>query len=296
MLINPIKPKQIDAAPRVETTPVQFDAEGFELSGVLYKPKGRIRAALVLNGATGVPQSFYSAFARWLAETRNLAVLTFDYRDFGASRSRPLRRSDATMASWALVDQPAARRAVRDLLPGVALWVLGHSLGAMMLPMQKGIADIERVIAVTSGFVHHSDHPWPYQGAARLFWFCTGPVTTGLAGYLPGRLSGFGQDLPAGVFWQWRRWCTQRAFFFDEIMQGELPEPAWAQSGAPLRVVALADDDMMPLEKTARLPEIYAHAKVNTVVLDPASYGLGKVGHLGVFSRRNAAMWPDVIG
>ena len=88
---------------------VRFAAGDAALAGRLYHPAGPARAAVVLNGATGVPQGYYRHFARWLAAERQMACLTYDYRDFGASARMHPRRSQATMADWALADQPAAR-------------------------------------------------------------------------------------------------------------------------------------------------------------------------------------------
>ena len=51
--------------------------DGAELVGRLYAPE-RPWAAAVLNGATGVPQGFYTHFARWLAAERGVACLTYD--------------------------------------------------------------------------------------------------------------------------------------------------------------------------------------------------------------------------
>ncbi|WP_241483545.1 hypothetical protein [Leisingera sp. ANG-DT] len=46
---------------------VRFAAGDAALAGRLYHPAGPARAAVVLNGATGVPQGYYRHFARWLA-------------------------------------------------------------------------------------------------------------------------------------------------------------------------------------------------------------------------------------
>ena len=116
-----------------------FAAGDAMLAGRLYHPAGPARAAVVLNGATGVPQGYYRHFARWLAAERQMACLTFDYRDFGASARMHPRRSQATMAEWALADQPAARTEMQRRYAGVPLLVIGHSLGAMLMPLQDGL-------------------------------------------------------------------------------------------------------------------------------------------------------------
>ena len=276
----------------IQVVPVTFPSGANELSGTLFLPTGEPRAAVVLNPATGVPQGYYRHFARWMAADQRLAVLTYDYVGMGESAAGPLQDCGATMQSWALIDQPAAREAIRGLVPGVPLWVIGHSLGAMMLPMQEGIADIERVIAVASGYVHHTDHPWPYQGLARLFWFGHAPLLTKFLGYTPGKRLGLGEDLPAGVYWQWRKWCTTKSFFWTEVGD-TLPEPQW--TGAPVRLVTFSDDQLIPSQCSWRLERSYGAENCARVELNPTDFGLSKVGHIAAFSRKNAAIWPTIL-
>ncbi len=276
----------------IQVVPVTFQAGANALSGTLFLPSGAPRAAVVLNPATGVPQRYYRHFARWMASDQGLAVLTYDYAGMGESATGPVRDCDATMQSWALIDQPAAREALRSLVPEAPIWVIGHSLGGMMLPMQEGIDDIERVIAVASGYVHHSDHPWPYQGLARLFWFGHAPVLTKLLGYMPGKRLGLGEDLPAGVYWQWRKWCTSKTFFWSEVGV-TLTEPNW--TGAPVRLVTFSDDQTIPSVCSWRLERSYGADNCTRVTLNPADFGLKSVGHIAAFSRKNAAIWSAII-
>ena len=274
---------------RVSERSVTFKTEdGAELVGRLYMPDQRPFAAVVLNSATGVLQTFYTHFARWLAAERGMACLTFDYRGTGRSQCGPMRKVQADMSDWGIRDQVAARRAMRRVLPDVPLWVIGHSLGAMMLPNQPEMDDVARVIGVASGMVHHSDHPWPYRAIALNFWFTAGPLATALCGYLPGKSLGFGEDLPADVFWQWRKWCTSRTFY-DADLGPRLPAPDWT-APAHVRLHSFADDDLIPHHCVERLRDVYG-AGAEHVTIDPKAHGLDAVGHLGAFSRRNRAIW-----
>lgn len=285
-----------DATPKIgavfERSLMFKTSDGAELVGRLFRPAGDARAAVVLNSATGVPQGYYAHFARWLAAERDMACLTYDYRDVGRSWSGPLRQSKADMVDWGVTDQVAARRAMRREVPHAPLWVMGHSLGAMLLPNQPETEDIARVIAVASGFVHHSDHPWPYRATALAFWFALGPPATCLAGYLPGKRLTLGEDLPAGVFWQWRRWCTSREFYAADI--GDRLPPAHWNARAAVRLVTFTDDALAPVECTGRLAQAFGPQAVQ-VEIDPERYGLISVGHTGMFLRRNSALWPSLI-
>lgn len=266
--------------------------DGAELVGRLYRPDGRPFAALVLNGATGVHQTFYTHFARWLAGERGIACLTFDYRDTGRSQSGPMRNSTADMTDWGIRDQVAARRVMRREVPDVPFWVLGHSLGAMLLPNQPETDGIARVIGVASGMVHHSDHPWPYRALALNFWFTIGPLATALCGYLPGKRLGFGEDLPASAFWQWRKWCTSRDFNRHDFGP-RLPAPDW-RGTRNVRLHAFIDDDLIPPHCVERLAGNFGDA-AKVVRIDPKDHGLNGIGHLSAFSRRNRKVWPMLL-
>lgn len=268
--------------------------DGAELGGTLFLPPFRPRAALVLNGATGVPQTLYQAFAHWVAAERGIAVLTYDYRGMGRSAETGLRTCYATMSDWGLRDNAAARTHLRRAVPDVPLWVMGHSLGAMMLPMQDDISGIDRVIGLGSGLVHYMDHPWPYRGFAMLFWFGFPPLAARIFGYMPGRALGFGADMPTTAYNEWREWCTTPDVFGGPIKQ-KLPNPEWSRSGAPVRLISISDDDLVPQICTQRLAALY-DGKAVIERIDPADFGLGKVGHIAAFSRRNSALWDTILG
>jgi predicted alpha/beta hydrolase len=271
--------------------PVTIPSQDGTLAARMYRAE-RPRAVAVLNPATGVPQSYYQPFADWLA-VQGVSCLTYDYRGFGASAQGPVRDVTLNMADWGVHDQQAARDWLSDQAPDLPLWVIGHSLGGFTLGYQSGLERIARVIALCSGPLHVSDHPWPYQAMARVFWFALGPGLVATTGYLPGRLSGLRADVPGPVFRQWKIWCTKRGFHLADT---SLPPHDASALQAPLRSVAPSDDVMIPPAVVARLGELYPKSRQTHVTLDIADYGLHKVGHLAIFARRNAVLWPIVLG
>lgn len=272
---------------------VKFRADRALLSGTFHRPKGIPKAAIVLHGATGVPHRYYRHFAGWLAE-QGYACLTYDYRDFGTSANGHLRRSKATMAEWGIKDQSAAQRLVEELAPDAPLWVIGHSLGGLMVPFQERASRISRLITIASGPVHLRDHPWPYRAVATAFWYGPGPLATRTMGYLPAKALRMGPDLPAGVYWQWRRWCTSNGFYLGDVGRG-LPVPDWKAFSGDMKVVAIEGDDLVPPVAVWRGMQNYPQALKRQLTVRPSDYGLGKVGHIGVFAYQNAAIWPSLI-
>ncbi len=281
------------AAPRPAEEEVEFRADRARLRGRLFLPGRPPRAAVVLHGATGVPQRFYRAFAGWMAE-QGFAVLTYDYRDFGESAAGHPRTARATMTDWGLRDQPAAQAFLEARLPGVPLWVIGHSLGGFMLPFHDGAGRIARFIAVASGPVHVSDHPWRYRPVALAFWSPLVAGLTRLLRYVPGRALRLGPDLPAGVYRDWRRWCTSEGFYLGDVGR-TLPMPDWGRLTADAKIVAVADDALIPPAVVWRLMQFYPAATKRQLTLRPADYGLTRIGHIDVFAKSSAAVWPALI-
>ncbi len=277
-----------------EKLDLTIEAEGARLAACYYPPRGTARANLVLHGATGVPQRYYAPFAAW-ASTYGIGVLTYDYRDFGASQHRPMRESDATFTDWAMRDQAAAERKLIELAPQGPLWVLGHSLGGLTFMFRKHDERVERITTIGAGFGHVSDHPWSYRPIALAFWYVLGPVGTTIAGYLPGKRMFLGADLPAGVYWQWRKWCTRRDFFRSDI-GASLPEPDFRMAGPALRMLTSKDDVVVPPLAVQRYADAFPEGRVEFRMLSPAEFGLRSLRHIEVFSKSAAAAWPAILG
>lgn len=276
------------------TQPVTFPSGPTTLHGKLIRPEAPSQRAVLISGATGVPHTYYHKFAIWLAEEHGCVVLIYDYRDYGASATTHMRHASARMSDWGITDGEAARAWLMAECPDLPLWVIGHSLGAMMIRFQQDLDRIDRLIAIASGPVHVSDHPWPYQALARMFWFGHGPIFARLFGYLPGRYTGLGADLPRGVFEQWRSWCISRDFGASDIGT-ELPALTEVPFAGPMKHVTLADDVMIPANQAPKMRAIYPRAEYAHLNITPQEYGLSKIGHLGAFSSKNRAIWPQII-
>lgn len=273
---------------------IEISAEGARLTGTWYPASGVTRANLVLHGATGVPQRFYRHFAAWAGE-RGIGVLTYDYRDFGESAWRPMRESDANFADWAVRDQAAAQKRLAELAPTGPLWVLGHSLGGLGIPFHGYPERVEKIVTIGAGIGHFTDHPWSYRPKVMAFWFLLGPPATALAGYMPGKRLLLGADLPAGVYWQWRKWCTRRDFY-DRDIGVTLPRPNYALAGPEIHICGASDDVVVPMAAVRRYADALAPSGAVYRVFDPADYGLPALEHIEFLARDKKPVWADLLG
>jgi predicted alpha/beta hydrolase len=258
--------------------------DGRALAGRLYVPDREAGPAVLIAGATGVPQQFYGRFASWLAG-RGATVLTFDYRGVGGSRhAAGPRRDPATMADWGRYDVNAAIDHLLDVDEDRPLAVVGHSAGGWLLSLAPNAMLVSTVLTVASQSGYW--RMWRGWGRLKRFatWHMTVPALARLTGVLPGRFLG-GQTLPAGVALDWARWGRSPSFIQDEVGLG--PERRFS---GRLLAVGVPGDPFAPEPAVRWLPNLYPRARSRVLMLDSA---YRRLGHFGAFRPAAAPLWPE---
>jgi len=265
--------------------------DGYPLTAYRFDSDGSSRANVIIAAAMAVPQSFYAPFAQFLSQ-HGYTAWTFDYRGIGESLTGPLRKLKADLGDWLTQDFDGVVQHVAGNAPQAPLFVVGHSFGgqvAPLLPSRGRIAGLVN-IAVGSGSM---DHVTPrIRRSAPIMWHLLAPLLCPLMGYFPGARLGVIGDLPAAAMFQWRRWCLTPEY----LLSGEPgAREAYASAEYPVLALTFADDELL-LEKGSRLLHAaYLKRPVDYRVLDPASYGLTRIGHFGFFKPQSeAALWPLV--
>jgi predicted alpha/beta hydrolase len=170
-------------------------ADGYRLCARLFLPSTVATGAVLLVPAMGVPQSHYTALARWLAE-RGYAAATFDYRGTGRSRPPRLRGLSADILDWARLDCDAVLTALEAQAPGRPLSWIGHSLGGQILPFVPGHQRLAKAILIASGNGYWRQNAAPLRRRVWLLWYLIAPLAVSLAGYFPGRRLRMVGELP----------------------------------------------------------------------------------------------------
>lgn len=284
--------------PSHKTQKVSFlTADDVTLVGQLFQPSGAPELAIVIHGATAVRSSYYADFAAWLCAERNAAVLIYDYRDFGDSATVSIKDAKANMSDWGIDDQSAALDYLCQLYPGLPIEGIGHSMGGLFLAFHTQSKLLRRFTAVASGPAHWTRHPLFFMPAVIAFWFAVGPLLVRLFGYLPGRKFGFGSDVPAGVYWQWRRWClSPKKQFHREDWGRHLPEPDLAGVQCPLMLISISDDPMILPHVVKDLAAFYPNASTEHLTITPKDISTRAIGHISIFSERGRSAWPRLAG
>lgn len=186
-----------------EPIPKQLQAsDGHVLHAMQYLASGQPKGYLIVAGATGVPQRFSKRFAQFAA-AQGLKVWTLDYRGIGLSKPESLVGFEMDYLDWARQDLAAllAHLATQGATP---IWMVGHSYGGHAFGLLPGKERVQRFATFATGAGWHGWMP-PLERLRVLFmWRVLGPLIVRAKGYLAWSLLGMGEDLPRGVYTQWR--------------------------------------------------------------------------------------------
>jgi predicted alpha/beta hydrolase len=261
-------------------------SDGTRLCARHLAPSGVPWAAILIAPAMGVNARYYLPLATWLAE-QGAAVLTFDFRGMGDSRTQPLRDTRADLHDWTQ-DQNAALEHLAGRWPGAPLLVLGQSLGAQLCAQLPARERIQGLLALSlgSGYVGHLQARFRWQ--ARLFLHLAAPLGTALFGYFPGGRLGMVGDLPAGVMRHWRRWCLSPEYLLSaEGLHAQVRNSRFA-----LISLFSRDDELLGEAGARMMFDAHGGAR-HFEVLTPRPGE--KLGHLAIVHPRNAARWPLLL-
>jgi predicted alpha/beta hydrolase len=285
---------------------ISFPArDGYLLGATLFLPRGAKRHAVLINSATATPRKIYKGFAGYLAR-RGCAVLTYDYRGTGDSRSKAttgntqrksLVGSKTTMSDWAALDASGAVAWMRERYKTLPLNYVGHSFGGQALGLLTNNTEISRAlfIAAQAGYWKLMTSPERYRVYAMLNY--VGLPLTRLLGYTPG-WSGIGEDLPRGVFEQWAGWVMSERYMFTDPKLPGLSN--FENYKGALRALCLADDPWATRPAVGLLCSGFTGIEPEILTVAPADVGAAKIGHFGFFRPehrdtlwRGAAEWIE---
>ena len=258
----------------------------------VYEPEGGPRASVVIGGAMGVRQSYYEAFALWMAQ-QGFRVTTFDYRGHGDSLQGAMRDVKADLFDWAQ-DYEAVISAAKAALPSQPLYLLGHSLGAQLPGLLKKPEQVAGLLSVAAGSGYWRDNAPRLKRMVPYFWWVLVPLATRLWGYFPGRTLRKVGDLPAGVILQWRRWCLNPTYSVGA--EGPAAAQSYADVRFPVLALWMSDDELMTLRGTHSLVKLYRNAPARVERIAPEDINALRIGHFGFFREQfRQTLWPRAV-
>ena len=246
---------------------------------------------IVVASATAVPRGFYRRFAEF-AQSRGINVITVDYRGIGESKPGSLNGFEMDYADWskqdlaAAVDYAAARGTV---------WLVGHSLGGHAIGQLPNPNLLQAAYVCGAGAGWHGWMPAPERYRVWAMWNVLGPITTRIFGYHPMSKFGMGEDLPMGVYRDWKKWCAYPRYFFDDPA-AKLITDRFLDVTIPIAAATSTDDLWAPPASRDAFFEGYANAAVDRINWTPAQLQVAQIGHMGYFrSQTGAVLWPAIL-
>lgn len=249
------------------------------------------RARIVVASATGVPQGFYTAFATH-AQARGFDVVTFDYRGIGDSAPASLRGFDVDYRDWARLDLAGVLEHFASDLP---IHLVAHSFGGLALGLvpDPSVVSTMHAFGIASGW--HGWMPRAEQIRVTFLWNVVGPVVVGSRGYLAWKRLGFGEDLPLGVYRQWKRWCRFPGYWFDDPDIGAQMDELFARVQVPITAVNAIDDRWASPAARDAIFDHYVNSPVTKRELHPGEIGQSSIGHMGYFRRGSEPLWNTTL-
>lgn len=263
--------------------------DGYALAATRYDACGTPRGNLIMAGATGVQQRFYRRFAEHAAR-QGFTVLTLDYRGVGQSRPASLKDFEMSYLDWARQDLAAAVELLAaDKLP---LYWVGHSFGGHAIGLLPDPSAISACYSFGSGAGWAGWMPPREALKVRLLWGCVLPLIVACRGYMAWSLLGMGDDLPLGVYRDWKRWCRYPYYYFDDPDMQPLHD-AYARVRMPCVFATALDDPWAPPRSRDAFVKAYRNAPLTLRDLRPTP-GRG-LGHMGYFREGSEPLWDEVL-
>lgn len=267
--------------------------DGVDLGGWLIPAKGPEKGVVQINPATAVVSRLYRPFAEYLS-SEGWDVVCYDYRGTGASKDPALRPREIGFTTWAEYDVSDVTCYVNQRFFGLPHLAVGHSFGGHAF----GFSDATNLL---DGAVLVAAHVGCYRHVRGLFerlrvWFLLKlalPAAGLFVDTIPSRQFGVGDDLPAGVAFEWSRWTSMENYFFDD--EALRLKERFASVRVPLLSIGIDDDPWAPPHAVDALAAHFTGTTVERWQRGPAHSHGRPVGHIGFFRRAHRdTFWPEL--
>ncbi|MBS7809208.1 alpha/beta fold hydrolase [Variovorax sp. PCZ-1] len=275
-------------------------ADGYKLSATHYTPQqaaldptsGRAQY-IVIGCATAVPRGFYKRFCEFAASLGLYAIVA-DYRGIGGSKQGSLKGFKMDYADWSVQDLGAAVQYAHER---GEVYLVGHSLGGHALGQLPDPSLIRAAYFCGSGAGWAGWMPLAERIKVWCLWNVIGPVATTLLGYQPMSKFGMGEDIPLGVYRDWRRWCSFPRYFFDDsALDAKVIAAKFDRVRMPVAACVSTDDLWAPPKSRDAFFSGYKHTNVDRIDLTAVELGVEQIGHMGYFRKEvGAALWPQIM-
>ncbi len=266
--------------------------DNYSLSAHLFESKNSNRKLLLINSATGVKQQIYFSFAQFFSE-QGFTVITYDYRGIGLSKPDEMKGFEASMRIWGTKDYKAVTNYIKTNFPDDQKFCLGHSVGALILGMNKDSEMFDEFIFVGTQNAFVGNLKLRTKIEAYLGFGIAQPLSTRLLGYFPANWFGLGESLPSGSAFDWR------TLILNKNSTNKLLEKVddFSRNLTQKVFVIRAEDDVWLTEKGVKslLENTYPKLKPTYRLVKTSESEKGEIGHINFFRSYNKKLWNIIL-
>lgn len=247
---------------------------------------------LLINSATGVKQQVYFSFAQFFSE-KGFTVLTYDYRGIGLSKPKNMRGFNASMRIWGSEDYKILTDYIKNNFNDYQKYCLGHSVGALILGMNKDSEMFEEFFFVGTQNAFVGNLKFRTKIEAYLGFGIAQPLTTALLGYFPGNWFGLGESLPKNCAYDWRTLILNKKSTNGLLKKIDNYSKKLTQNV----FVIWAEDDVWLTEKGVRslLNDTYPNLRPTYRLIRTSESEKGEIGHVNFFRSYNKNLWNIIL-
>lgn len=264
----------------------------YPITATLFEPENANGKLLLVNSATGVKQQTYYSFAKHFADL-GFVVITYDYRGVALSKPDQLKGFKASMRTWGNTDYKAVTDFIEERYPYHRKFLIGHSVGALILGMNKGSAIFEKFCFVATQNTYFG-HLSPRIKMLGLLGFgLYQPVLTRVKGYFKTYFVNLGESLPKGVSDDWRTLIMNRKSVNRLLEKTENFSKNLHQEVLYLN---MQDDDWITETGMKLLMnETYVNMKPIYRTVYPHESNGEEIGHINFFRAKHSKLWSIVF-
>ncbi|MFC0343887.1 alpha/beta hydrolase family protein [Epilithonimonas hispanica] len=266
--------------------------DNYSLAVHIFEPQNPNSKILLINSATGVKQQIYFSFAQFFSE-HGFMVMTYDYRGIGVSKPDRMKGFEASMRIWGTKDYKAVTNYIKTNFSDYQKFCLGHSVGALILGMNKDSEMFEEFIFVGTQNAFVGNLKFKTKIEAYLGFGIAQPLSTKLLGYFPADWFGLGESLPSGSAFDWRtlilnKKSTNKLLEKSEDFSKNLTQKVF---------VVRAEDDAWLTEKGVKslLQDTYPNLKPTYRLIKTSESEKNEIGHINFFRSYNKKLWNIIL-
>jgi predicted alpha/beta hydrolase len=232
---------------------------------------------VLIHPALGTPAGYYMKLAEALSSRNNLIVAVQELRGNGTSSWRASRKVDWTYWTCPSQDIPANIRTLRYLHPTGPLYLMGHSIGGIMISLymcklkveeSRRLDEIAGLLIIASGSLYYKSYPKP-----SIWWISWLVVCMAyLFGFFPGKMLNFGGKAEAkGLMLDWAQEirtgnCVPTGCPYPNLVD------AMKKIDKPVLLISFDKDAFVPHESAERLATFFSESRVTHLKVDPKDH------------------------